>query len=604
MKKHKLYISPKILPSIAGLYTEPNRVFMEYIDNSLDSAADYYIVEEGDYSRKILIQVKKKGKNYRNYKISFIDNCKGMDTENLLRIIKEVGNSNKKAQTWTNGQFGFGVYAFLAVCSKITFITKEKGENPIKIEISEDKIVSDSEHYFPDPKILKPKKFPFESGTIVTLSKFKKDACKVIDLNELKSEIEKHFELFLNRKKLEVELEDELKEGDLIYKEKLKKYTCQPFNYSQFPGEEFPYEIKELIYIKGTTHKTKNKLFLKIPVKIYLKYTSGVEVNKRPIFISKGRRIDEVKNIKSFMLKSHVKGRFWDHPNITGYIDVGNLLEPILSRQDFKNTKEKRALFEQLADCEILFEDLLKQENERIETKHYKKLENELSKVLSKLLKDETLKFKSESFHGDEEDIKMGSLGKDTDGLGGREDRTEGDAGEGTGTGLGTDDGDGKGAGSDNGILPSDIPGGDAPFESNDDGSSGTGKKRRKKGFDIRIVDDDPDIDNLTTKPMRSRFVDGVIEIFRKHSDFEERVSKKRDGKSKISQRLITYLAGEISTYYKDKLITNKAENITYDYKILSDLVEFLYKFENSLQYLVGKNLSSDKPLEGELKRD
>ncbi len=35
-------ISPRILGNIASLYNDPNRVFMEYLDNSIDSAEKYF----------------------------------------------------------------------------------------------------------------------------------------------------------------------------------------------------------------------------------------------------------------------------------------------------------------------------------------------------------------------------------------------------------------------------------------------------------------------------------------------------------------------------------------------------------------------------------
>lgn len=37
-----LHISPKLIPSIASLYNDPNRIFMEYIDNALDSAEEFF----------------------------------------------------------------------------------------------------------------------------------------------------------------------------------------------------------------------------------------------------------------------------------------------------------------------------------------------------------------------------------------------------------------------------------------------------------------------------------------------------------------------------------------------------------------------------------
>ena len=40
-------ISPRIIPSIASLYNDVNRIFLEYIDNSLDSAEQFY--DQGNF---------------------------------------------------------------------------------------------------------------------------------------------------------------------------------------------------------------------------------------------------------------------------------------------------------------------------------------------------------------------------------------------------------------------------------------------------------------------------------------------------------------------------------------------------------------------------
>ena len=50
-----LNISPRIIPSIATLYNDTNRIFMEYIDNSIDSAEEFYQEENNSYSKEINI---------------------------------------------------------------------------------------------------------------------------------------------------------------------------------------------------------------------------------------------------------------------------------------------------------------------------------------------------------------------------------------------------------------------------------------------------------------------------------------------------------------------------------------------------------------------
>ena len=52
----KAHISPKILISVASLYNDTNRIFMEYIDNSIDSAEVFFDEESNSYSKDISIE--------------------------------------------------------------------------------------------------------------------------------------------------------------------------------------------------------------------------------------------------------------------------------------------------------------------------------------------------------------------------------------------------------------------------------------------------------------------------------------------------------------------------------------------------------------------
>ncbi len=91
---------------------------------------------------------------------------------------------------------------------------------------------------------------------------------------------------------------------------------------------------------------------------------------------------------------------------------------------------------------------------------------------------------------------------------------------------------------------------------------------------------------------MRSNIYGSEIRIFRQHSDFQSRVDVSRRGEPKITQRLITYLAGEITVHYKDKFHTKKGTEPEYSKSHFGDLVSFIYQFEAMLQNLAGKNLS------------
>ena len=70
-------ISPRIITSIASLYNDVNRIFLEYIDNSLDSAEQFYDQENNRYTKPINIDIKINGTKYQNGKVEIIDNCVG-----------------------------------------------------------------------------------------------------------------------------------------------------------------------------------------------------------------------------------------------------------------------------------------------------------------------------------------------------------------------------------------------------------------------------------------------------------------------------------------------------------------------------------------------
>ena len=219
-----LHISPRIIQSIASLYNDTNRIFMEYIDNSLDSADTHFFDKERNvYSKSIEITIKIEGEKFNNGRVIIRDNCFGIT--NFTKVVKDVGNSDKKAQPWTNGQFGYGIYSFMACCGELEIISKLKDGQALYMPIKKRQFDTDSVDNvnFPDPK---PTTFAYNSGTEVVLSKFDKEMWKQINFDEIRNEIEEHFELLLARKRLIVRLISA--DGE--------EYICKPFNYKQFEG--------------------------------------------------------------------------------------------------------------------------------------------------------------------------------------------------------------------------------------------------------------------------------------------------------------------------------------------------------------------------------
>jgi hypothetical protein len=85
--------------------------------------------------------------------------------------------------------------------------------------------------------------------------------------------------------------------------------------------------------------------------------------------------------------------------------------------------------------------------------------------------------------------------------------------------------------------------------------------------------------------------VGGTIRIWREHPDFKHRISYSQAREPKITQRLVTYLAGEITVHYKDKIQTREGQ-AEYNIEMFRNLVDFIYNFEDAISDLAGKKLS------------
>jgi hypothetical protein len=554
---------------------------MEYIDNSLDSAESYFDVDKNSYSRPIEITLKVKGDNNKSGKVFVMDNCTGIT--NFNKVVESIGNSDKKKADFTmNGQFGFGIYSFMASCETLEVTSKVERKQALYLPIrrSQFQVADQKDVVFPDPKVAS---IEFQTGTKICLCDFDKNSWKQIDVNELKTEIEKHFELMLARQNLTVKLVGA--DG--------KEQICLPFNYNEFDGEVYEEHLKQLTIAKGRRVRHEAIQTLRKPIHLFIKVTKGKTINKNPVFVAKGRRIGEVKDIRSF--KSNHKSDLWGHPNVTGYIDLSDFLEPTIARNDFKNTDQSRAFFNKLLELEPLILDVVKDVNKQSEDRHYKELEDRLNQALSRLAKLDSMNFRTDFITGNKINLEQGGSGQSIGNDFGNKDRGESESEGRNGGRIGENEGAGLGPHNTDGNIPGGEREGnkalnkeaDNPFE--DTGFKGG--ERKKSGFNIRIVDNEPDIDSVTNKPLRSVLVGSEIRIFKQHQDFELRVTESRARGKKISQRLITYLAGEITVHYKDKF-HNRSGQPEYNKNMFIDLVDFVYQLEESLKDLEGKNLS------------
>ena len=575
-----LEISPKLIHSISTLYNDCNRVIMEYIDNSLDSAEEFFDRSVNSYKRPMILTLRIEGDSYRNGKVIITDNCVGMD--NIEKVVKSVGDSDKKTGMWTNGQFGYGIYSFMAACEKLEIITKNERNAaqyiPIYRKQFDAKKVEDVS--FPDPKNIS--EFDSPSGTKVILSEFSADSWKQIDLSELQLEIEKHFELMLGRNDLKIILIDNTN----------KEYRCKPFDYEQYEGDHWKDEWKELV----TSRIGGGKIVLEPPIKIFIKVTRGKKINKNPVFIAKGRRIGEIKDIRLF--RSQHRGDLWGHPNVTGYVDVGGHLPPTIARTDFRNTPLTRALFNKLYEIEPLIHDLVDQESHKSEERHYRELEDKLNQALAKLARIDAMNFRTEYLSGRDINLQPGGSGQGLAEGFGKKDRSDDMPNDGKKDPIiGENEGDAIGPFEGiEGLIPGGKKDGDGPSNKQADNpfedTGFKGGEKKKSGFNIKIVDHDLQIDIETNKPLRSQLIESSILIYKKPPDFQSRVDESHKKEKKITERLITYLAGEITVHYKDKFYIRHGQ-AEYNKNMFISVVEFIYMFEEMLKGLAGKSLSA-----------
>ena len=96
----KLEIAPKIIPNIATVYTDVNRVFMEYIDNSVDSAEEFFNKDDNSYSKNHRIPInslKKTVKVYHSACNLYFNSIKQCSIDKIEEIEKNRRNIHNES---------------------------------------------------------------------------------------------------------------------------------------------------------------------------------------------------------------------------------------------------------------------------------------------------------------------------------------------------------------------------------------------------------------------------------------------------------------------------------------------------------------------------
>jgi len=533
-----------LINEIARRYSTLERVIMEYIDNSLDDADDAAKSNNNTYPYPISIDVVI---DKTRQSILIRDNCRGMELTTLSRIVHNIGESQKRLCPWLNGQFGFGVHAFRGFCQEIFFRTKHVNDKHYLLAMKRDNL------WVPRPRIEQGEFFSAsKAGTVVTLEKFDEDIFDGVTAEAIKEEIESHFEAMLRKDNVRIRVG---------YRDE-KLLNCRPYDYSKIPGKVF--QATENISLYDTTY----------PLEIFLK-VADIPVSKTPRFFAKGRRVLSVNEDKSFIGKSKYRTFVWNHNNLTGYIEVGELVSPVITRDGFKRGKNRTILYDTILRFEEDLKKAIDDINKKYEDHNLNKIEDAISKVIRKLAKEYSLKFMPDHVVGGQETHLAPGGGSDTT------DNAGGTTHTGTGTIVnpgGTEEGSGDGpSGSSSG--PTQGAGSDGPLPESGD-SDYTGHRAKKSGFAIKFLRLPPDAEGNV---LRSQFNNGVISINMEHPDFEKRIKRTHQGALKIEDRLISYLAAVISIHYKDQYYEKYRNQPDVRTELFDQQVDFIFKLESAL---------------------
>jgi hypothetical protein len=536
-----------LLNEIARRYESVERILMEYVDNALDDAEVLYRANAEAYPFGVHIQViidPARGH------VRVRDNCRGMKKDTLERIVRNVGQSGKKGLTWVNGQFGFGVHAFRAAAEAIEFRTKHADGDHLELKLRRD------QHRGIRRPWASPDAFPSDTrtGTEVTIGPFDPEWAHGISVESVKHEIETHFERLLARPNLLITVQ----EGDGM------PVACEPFDYSRVPGED---------YTRTLDLELGDRLHL---VEVHLKVAELEVSGRRARFFRRGRRINEVAEIKSFIRKSEHRTSVWGHPNLLGYIEVGELAQPVITRDDFQRNKGRTVLYEAI----LALEDEVKAALDRVNQAHrdntLNRLEDVMRDVLEDLAREDRLRLRSELGPGRE----TGRTGPGGGGEGGpeRDPRTEWTE---TTCGSTTQEGDTKDTGPDPKVTGSTAGDTKDGYKVAEDPSQAQGARRPRSGFEIKFVNLPPDAEG---RVKRSHLVDGTISINKLHPDFAGRMNYDRQGRPKFTDRLGGYLAATVSIHYKDQFYARYGRQPDRRDQLFDEQVEFICRFEDALR--------------------
>lgn len=103
------------------------RPISELIDNSIDSAEDYFDPATYSYSKLIEIRISKTKLKSRSGIITIQDNCSGFRKDFNKPFV--IFKSDKRNDPKTNGMYGSGMFSFFSICNNLNVKTKTERSN-------------------------------------------------------------------------------------------------------------------------------------------------------------------------------------------------------------------------------------------------------------------------------------------------------------------------------------------------------------------------------------------------------------------------------------------------------------------------------------------
>lgn len=575
-----------LLNHIAQRYTRTSRIIMEYVDNSLDDCEALFDEDANAYSRPIKIDVRinrtqkigdlppppvppveekapvpppvpgsdglppKPAKKAKKPKappvewfteVSVTDNCRGMNKATLNRLIVNVGESSKRGSKFTNGHFGFGVHAFRACAKKISFHTKQEGGRVLFLEMDR------KSEYFMKPR-WQDTGIETEAGTEVRVTNFDNTWSEQLQPTEIIKEIQHHFSGLLERGNLQVTVHDIAKKKTTI---------CRPFSFNNL-------SLRKAI--------NKDFDFGEETCRVRLYVSNKAQTGKNCMFVAKGRRVNEVSDVKSFMKMSRCRWAVWGHPNLVGFIDVSNILEPVITRDEFRLNKARKDVFRKIIEeVEPVLYKALHEVNENSRIMALARLEDVVAKCVNVAVKKDVRRQSEgltylQQIMMTKKPVRSRKIDEDFDV------ETSADAPKLSRKRkrLADEAGDAAGAAGDG------------------DAANGRPKKKKRTGLGFNIAFVKDLTKEGTQEPCRARLVGEDVQINMKHPDFLTRIKvSKTASQPVVTERLCGYLANVIAAAYKSHALLRGGglEKYKEDHSsLLDEILDVTLSLENQLR--------------------